>query len=495
MKRDHPDIPEDERRVIEVAGDAVVAIDDGGKVLDWSPQAERTFGWSREEASGRELASLIVRGEDVERYRRELATICSADGARSGGRFRVEAHDRDGNGFPVEAVVWASAKADGCTFNVLFHDLSHQRERDEARERLAAIVDSSQDAIVSTTLDGVVLSWNRAAENLYCFSAEEMVGRSVFCMVPDDRRAELEGWLGQLARGESVPRHETQRRTKSGWPIEVAVTMSPVRDTEGSVVAASIVDRDLTESRWMATTLDASLKMLEQALADAQAAEARSRQFLADAAHQLRTPLAGIRAAAENLLIGADAADRDRLLSDLVREASRAGRLIGSLLQIARIDEGEVLVAAPCDLLSLCADEADRLWSVAPHLEIVLRTDELPDPGPVLDEGAVREILANLLDNARRHAVSRIEVVVAQAGDNIDARVSDDGPGVPPGSEERVFQRFVSLDGKGGCGLGLAIARELARTHGGDLFYDERGFTLRLPADYRAMRHLTERAS
>jgi two-component system, OmpR family, sensor kinase len=252
------------------------------------------------------------------------------------------------------------------------------------------------------------------------------------------------------------------------------------------VVAASIVDRDLTESRWMATTLKVSLKMLEDALADAQAAEARSRQFLADAAHQLRTPLAGIRAAAENLLIGVDAADRDRLLSDLVREASRAGRLVGSLLQIARIDEGEVLVAAPCDVVAMCADEADRLWSIAPHLDIELRKEELREPRPVLDEGAIREILANLLDNARRHAASRIEVVVAQAGDDIDVRVGDDGPGVPPGAEEKVFQRFVSLDGKGGCGLGLAIARELARTHGGDLFYDPRGFTLRLPADYLA---------
>lgn len=468
----------------ELEGDALVVIDELGRVLHWSPHAERTFGLSPEEASGRDLASLILPDEDVKRYRQELANICRVDGSQSGGRFEVEAHDNKGNRFHLEAAVWACTGDHGCTFNVLFHDVSDQRARDEALERLAAIVDSSDDPIVSITLDGTVLSWNRAAEILYCFSEDEMIGQSVFLIVPDDRRAEMEDRLRQLARGERVPHHETERRAKSGCPIEVAVTMSPVRDASGSGVAASIVDRDLTESRWMATTLDVSLKMLEDALADARAAEARSRQFLADAAHQLRTPLAGIRAAAENLLIGTDAADRDRLLSDLVREASRAGRLVGSLLQIARIDEGEVLVAAPCDVVAMCADEADRLWSTAPHLDIELRKEELREPRPVLDEGAIREILANLLDNARRHAASRIEVVVAQAGDNIDVRVGDDGPGVPPGAEERVFQRFVSLDGKGGCGLGLAIARELARTHGGDLFYDPGGFTLRLPADY-----------
>lgn len=465
-----------------------MSVNEAGVVLDWSPQAARTFGWTQEQASGRELASLIV-AEEQGRCRRELASICNIGGPTSAGRFQVEAHDRDGNRFPMEAAVWASSKGDGCTFNVLFHDLCDQRQRDEALERLAALVEVSQDAIISTTLDGKVLSWNRAAEDLYGFSETEIIGQSVFFIVPDEGRSEMEDWLDQMARGERLRHHETVRRAKSGCTVEVAVAMSPIRDASGSAVAASIVDRDLTESRWMATTMDVTLKTLQEALADAQAAESRSRGFLADAAHQLRTPLAGIRAAAQSLLLGVDGADRDRLLADLVRESSRAGRLIGSLLQIARLDEGEVLAPAPCDLLAVCSDEVSRIWSLAPHLDIVVRAAELPKDGLVLDEGAVQEILANLLDNARRHAASRIEVFLTQSGGTVHVRVSDDGPGLPRGAEERVFQRFVSLDGRGGCGLGLAIARELARTHGGDLFYDQRGFTLSLPTDCKATSH------
>ncbi|MBW3643423.1 MAG: PAS domain-containing sensor histidine kinase [Actinobacteria bacterium] len=483
------DAREAARRVVELAGDAVVTVDEAGVIVDWSPQAERTFGWAQEQASGRELASLIVPPEQQERYRRALASICNTAGPTRGGRLQVEARDRDGNILPVEAAVWANGKGDRCTFNVLFHDLCDQRQRYEAMERLAALVEGSQDPIISTTLDGTVLSWNRAAEDLYGFSEDEIVGQSVFLIVPDGGRAEMEDWLDQMARGERVRHHETVRRARSGCTAEVAVAMSPIRDASGSVVAASIVDRDLTESRWIASTLDVTLKTLQEALAEAQTAEARSRVFLADAAHQLRTPLAGIRAAAQSLLLGVDGADRDRLLADLVREASRAGRLIGSLLQIARLDEGEVLAPTPCDLVALCSDEVSRTWSVAPHLDIVVRHEALPQGGLVLDEGAVREILANLLDNARRHAVSRIEVVLIQSQGNVDVRVNDDGPGLPQGAEERVFQRFVSLDGRGGCGLGLAIARELARTHGGDLFYDQRGFTLRLPTDYQAKSH------
>lgn len=488
MTAAQPDAPEAARPVVEPRGDALVSIDEAGVVLEWSPRAERTFGWTQEQASGRELASLIV-AEEQGRCRRELASICNADGPTGGGRLQLEAHDRDGKRFPVEAAVWASSKGDGCTFHVLFHDLCDQRQRDEALERLAALVEVSQDAIISTTLDGKVLSWNRAAQDLYGFSEAEIVGQPVFLIVPDKGRPEIDDLLDQMARGKRVRHHETVRRAKSGCTVEVAVAMSPIRDARGSVVAASMVDRDLTESRWMATTMDVTLKTLEEALADAQAAEARSRGFLADAAHQLRTPLAGIRAAAQSLLVGVDGADRDRLLADLVRESSRAGRLIGSLLQIARLDEGEVLAPAPCDLLAVCSDEASRIWSVAPHLDIAVRAEELPKDRLVLDEGAVREILANLLDNARRHAASRIEVFLSQSEGTVDVRVSDDGPGLPPGAEERVFQRFVSLDGRGGCGLGLAIARELARTHGGDLFYDQLGFTLRLPTDYQATSH------
>lgn len=312
----------------------------------------------------------------------------------------------------------------------------------------------------------------------------------MFRIVPDESRTQMQHRLDLIGRGEPVGHHETVRVAKSGCEIEVAVTMSPIRDRHGNLLA-SILDRDLTESRWMATTLDVTLKTLEEALADAQAAEARSRGFLADAAHQLRTPLAGIRAAAQSLLLGTDAVDRDRLLTDLVREASRAGRLVGSLLQIARIDEGEALIPKPTDLVALCADEVDRAWSIAPRLDIVLGTEELPPELPVLDEGAVREILANLLDNARRHAEARIEIVVGRNGGGVDVRVSDDGPGLPLGAEERVFQRFVSLDGKGGCGLGLAIARELARAHGGDLSYQRPNFALRLPHDIHRPRAVT----
>lgn len=219
---------------------------------------------------------------------------------------------------------------------------------------------------------------------------------------------------------------------------------------------------------------------LEAALAEAREAEARSRRFLADAAHQLRTPIAGIQAAAENLLRGAEPEDSTHLLADVVRETGRAARLITSLLHMARLDEGEPVTPAPCRLVELCADEAERAWSLAPHLDFVLQAEVLPGDEPEVDAGAIREALANLLDNARRHAAAKIEVLIGPLDGGVGICVVDDGPGVPAGSEERIFERFVSIGNRAGSGLGLGIARELARRHGGDLTYVDRSFLLRV---------------
>lgn len=204
------------------------------------------------------------------------------------------------------------------------------------------------------------------------------------------------------------------------------------------------------------------------------------RRFLADAAHQLRTPIAGIQACAEALLRGVEPPEQDRLLTALVRETSRATRILNDLLALARLDEGRPVSKAPIDLVAVCRDEADRVWVAAPRVEVVLRADRRLQHVSA-DEAVVREIVANVLDNARRYLRSRVELTLRARGTTAEVRIADDGPGLPPGAEERAFARFVALDDKGGSGLGLAIARELARVHAGDLAYEDGAFVLRLP--------------
>ncbi len=237
--------------------------------------------------------------------------------------------------------------------------------------------------------------------------------------------------------------------------------------------------RDLQFRRLTATVAE-----LEAALAEARTDQDSYRRFLADAAHQLRTPLAGILACSEALLRGQAGEEGDRLFANLVRETSRSVRLVADLHTLARLDDGERLQPRQTDLVGLCRDEISRVWSLAPQLDVVLRA-----PGLVwsaeMDERAVREILANLLDNARRHAHARIVVAIVPGEQTVDIRVADDGTGVAPDAVDTIFQRFVSLDGLGGCGLGLPIARDLARASGGDLVYRDGGFVISLPLSAR----------
>jgi signal transduction histidine kinase len=211
------------------------------------------------------------------------------------------------------------------------------------------------------------------------------------------------------------------------------------------------------------------------------------KEFLAYAAHQLRTPLAGIRASTDALLVGGATSQQERLLANLSREADRAGRLLSSLLQMARVDQGEVGVLQPLDVVEICQAEIERNRSVAAKLMI-----RGPRPPTVMASGeAVRNALANLLDNARRHAREQIIVEVGTTPASVEIAVIDDGPGLPDGMIERVFERFVSLDGEGGSGLGLPIARGLIEAQGGRLVYEDHHFVIRLPkrrpaADTRA---------
>jgi two-component system, OmpR family, sensor kinase len=242
--------------------------------------------------------------------------------------------------------------------------------------------------------------------------------------------------------------------------------------------------RPQTDIGRTAAAIDAMLDSLEAAEADAQSAEVRMRQFLADASHDLRTPLAVMSAAAEELLRTDPArSDRERLLVELIREGRRAGRLVDDLVLMARLDDADPSSALLTDDVELVALVASNVE----HARLVMRDRviELDRPATEVwvrgDGDRIKRAITNLLDNARNATAAggRIRVTVHPAPGTSAAliEVRDDGPGLPPGEHERVFDRFVRLgerrgaaDGTGeGAGLGLPIARAIARAHGGDL--------------------------
>lgn len=389
---------------------------------------------------------------------------------------------------PDGELVWAmlnvslirdSAGRPECMFTQVV-DMTQYRQTEAMRNRLGAIAEASDDAIIGTSPDGTVLAWNRGAERMFGYPAESVMGQPVTLIVPEDGKAELRHQLAVGQEAGEVLRSQMVCVAAQGSRIEVLAAVSPVRRTDGALDGVALIIRNITEQRRLARALDASLGELEDALDQARESEALSRRFLADAAHQLRTPIAGIRACAETLLRGVGDDERDHVLLHLLRETSRANRLQNSLLRMARLDQGERLTFKPSPLSEICADEAERARALAPELDISLDTGPMTDWRPSVDAHAVREILANLLDNARRHARRKIEMVVSGSGGAVRIEVFDDGPGLPDAMVDRAFERFVSFDGQGGSGLGLPIARELARAHAGDLTYEGGRFVIRL---------------
>lgn len=272
----------------------------------------------------------------------------------------------------------------------------------------------------------------------------------------------------------------------------VEVSLRPLGEMSGTARRIAAGDRDerlrpddgTTELGSLALAFDDMLDALEAAVDAARTAERSQRTFLTDIAHQLRTPMAGIRVSVELLLLQDEDAppeERERLLSNLIRETGRVTRLVNGLLRIARLDLDAGLLLQSTDLVELCQQEVDRQRDIA-DVDVELIVAHPPSAQVLLDPVQFREALSNLLDNARRFAVSAVTVRLTEHPDGgISLQVADDGPGVPLEDRDRVFERFVTFGSRSGTGLGLPIARAIARGHGGDLSLTDGGFLLDLP--------------
>src|SRR2546425_3421261 len=326
-------------------------------------------------------------------------------------------------------------------------------------EYLAAIVDSSDDAIIGKTLDGTIISWNPGAERIYGYRADEMIGRSISTLVPADHRNELPPIFRRLRNGERIDHYQTTRIRKDGRRITVSVTISPVRDEHGQIVGASAVARDITAQ--------------QQAMSEAMRLR---EEFISIAAHELRTPLATVYARlqlAERRLTRPDV-DLEAVLRDvvLVRQSTdRLRVLLDRLLDLSRISSGRLqLEKADTNLVEMVRTVSAAFAETSAHEIVVRAPDDATATRATIDAVRLDEVLTNLLDNALKYggANGPIEVDVSAVGDHVSFAVRDRGPGIAPDQRERIFQPFERGDTKTpGVGLGLHVSREIVLLHGG----------------------------
>ena len=236
------------RAILDSALDCIIVMNASGRILEFNPAAERVFGYTREEAVGKELAELIIPAALRERHRQGLRRFLeTGEGPVLGRRIEITGVRADGSEILVELAITTFHIQKEPVFAAYLRDITARKEGEEARRTLAAIIESSEDAIISKDLDGKITSWNQAAERLYGYTSDEVIGKPTTILIPPERQSEEPQILERIRRGERVDHYETVRRRKDGTLFDISATVSPIKDENGQVIGASKIARDITE--------------------------------------------------------------------------------------------------------------------------------------------------------------------------------------------------------------------------------------------------------
>lgn len=373
----------------------------------------------------------------------------------------------------------------------LLIDISDRVGSDEASARLAAIVESSDDAIISKTLDGEILSWNAGAERLFGYTAAEAIGQPITMLIPADMRDEERVILARLRRGERVAHYETIRVAKDGRRLTISLTSSPVRDRTGRIVGASKVARDITARKQAEAAMGQMIRQLRDA-------DRFRNEFLATLAHELRNPMAPIGNAVQILRqIAADTSPETRWAVDIVdHQLGQLTRLVDDLLDVARITNNKLQLRKEridlAEAIRLAVETSRPHIDAAAH-ELVLAIS----PDPLYVDGDVTrlaQVMANLLNNAARYSEpgGRIWLRATREGGEVVVSVRDTGIGIAREMQAGIFEMFTqgqrpADQAHGGLGIGLTLVDRLVTMHGGTVAVASDGpgrgseFTVRLP--------------
>ncbi len=372
-----------------------------------------------------------------------------------------------------------------------------RRKGERAQALLALIVQSSDDAIISKTLDGVIASWNAGAERLFEYTASEAIGKPISLIIPPERRNEEKMILARLRKGERVEHFETVRVSKTGKLIDISLTISPIRNQQGEIIGASKIARDVTDRHAIEQERDRLLLQERSLRAEAERAARLKDEFLATISHELRTPLNAILGWSTMLRQGPlDDATAARGIEAIERNAKSQAQLIEDLLDVSRIISGNLrLDLKPIALTSVVKGAMDsvQLAADAKNIQLQIIVDPAAD-NLTGDAARLQQVAWNLLSNSIKFTPpgGSVTVKIDRVDSYAPMTVTDTGDGISPEFLPFVFERFKQADGSttrthGGLGLGLAIARHLTEMHGGTIEADSQGsglgamFKIRLP--------------
>ena len=479
--------------IVNSSDDAIISKDLNGTVISWNRAAEQLFGYTAPEMIGRSIRRIIP----PERAAEEEHILSSVRRGEIIDQLETERRRKDGTLVPIALTVSPIRSSTGEIIGAskIARDLSRMQGAQRDAVRLAAIVDSSDDAIVSKDVNSIITSWNAAAEAMFGYSAAEIVGKSVRLLIPDDRQQEEDEVLSRIRRGERVDHYETIRVRKDGTPFPVSLTVSPIRSADGKVIGASKIARDISDRK-------RAEDERQRLLTIARDASRLKDEFLATLSHELRTPLNAVVGYARMIQSGLLTGEKQiRAIDTLARNATSLTQIVEDVLDVSRIISGKLrLDVQPVELPPIIKDAVETVAPAADAKGVRLETIVDPRSGLVTgDPERLRQILWNLLSNAVKFTErgGRVQLRLERINSHVELTVSDTGVGIPAEFLPHVFERFRQADAginraRGGLGLGLAITRHLVELQGGRIFAESdgpgKGSTFRVELPLRILR-------
>ena len=442
--------------IVESSEDAIVAKDLNGIVTDWNAAAERMLGYTADEIIGRSILTIIP----PELQHEEAVILNALKTGRRLEHYETERLHKSGKRIEVSLTLSPIRDPKGRIIGVskIIRDITERKRAEAARAMLAAIVESSEDAIISKTLDGIITSWNAAAERLFGYKPEEIIGHSVLQLIPPELHFEEPQIISKLRRGERIEHFETRRRHKNGHVFDIALTVSPVRDAVGRVVGASKIVRDISDRK----AAEAALIQREKMVA--------AGRMAATLAHEVNNPLESITNLAFLLSENKSLDDNARHYAQLLlHEVQRAGDITRQTLNFYRDSRITTEVNVVETIEHVLRSKRNKL--AAKQITVITH---FSGPRSVHGyAGELRQVFDNLIENAvdavglGGHIRVRTKTMGVSDHRRLTISICDNGSGIARDRMKVIFDPFFTTKLRSGTGLGLWITQEIIRRHGG----------------------------
>jgi PAS domain S-box-containing protein len=431
---------------INIPRSLVIVFDKNHRYLFVDGDLMAKFGYSSNDYIGKHPTEV----GPIDRYE---ASKQYYDRVLAGEQFSVERVAENGDIYMAHLVPLKDDAGEVYAGLIIAVDITEFKQAEEKSAKLAAIIESSDDAIISKTLEGIITSWNDSAQRIFGYTAEEMIGQPILKLIPPDRQEEEPLILSRLRKGERVEHFETKRVAKDERILDISLTVSPVRNKAGLIIGVSKIARDITEKKQE---------------------EIKKNDFIAMVSHELKTPLTSMKSYVQVLLSKAKKNGDTFDINALTRadvQTSKMTSMIHDFLSLARLEEGKIVINKhDFDLHSLIEETAnDAKYLTSAH------TIKLHDCEHIVlnaDRDKIGQVLVNLLSNAIKYSPKGGNVIIGceKMADKVKIYVSDEGVGINAEDQKRLFERFYRSKNEkiktvSGFGIGLYLVSEILKYH------------------------------